>query len=171
MSRKLTLGIIGAGRIAKVHAKSIFFHIPEAEVTTIADPYLTEEAKKWAEELGITKTSLDYKDIINDKGIDAVLICSSTNTHAAITSEAAQAGKHVFCEKPIDLDIEEIRKTLKIVMDSGVQLQVGFNRRFDHNYKALRDAVVQKKIGELATTDDAGVARLQESNGPLQVLM
>jgi len=149
MSKKILLGIIGAGRIAKVHAKSIYFNIPNAEVKMIADPYLSEEAKIWAAELGISSTSLDYTEILNDHEIDAVLICSSTNTHAKITREAALAGKHIFCEKPIDLDENEIVKTLQAVADAGVQLQVGFNRRFDHNYRALRDAVINKQIGDL----------------------
>ncbi|MBN2627129.1 MAG: inositol 2-dehydrogenase [Spirochaetales bacterium] len=149
MSEKLTLGIIGAGRIAHVHAKSLFFHIPEAEVKMIADPYLSSQAEEWAAKFGIKSTSKDYKDIINDPEIDAVLVCSSTDTHAQITQEAALAGKHVFCEKPIDHDVEKIRKTLEVVKKAGVQLQIGFNRRFDHNFKALKEAVESKKIGDL----------------------
>ena len=149
MSDKIIIGIIGAGRIAHVHAKSFFFHVPDAEVKMIADPYLSPQAEEWAAKFGIKNTSKDYKDILNDPEIDAVLVCSSTDTHAQITREAALAGKHVFCEKPIDHDVEEIKKTLEIVKKAGVQLQVGFNRRFDHNFKALKDAVTSKKIGDL----------------------
>ncbi len=149
MSDTVTIGIIGAGRIAHVHARSLFFHIPETEVKMIADPFLTPEAEEWATKLGIKECSRNYKDILNDPEIDAVLICSSTDTHASITKEAAKAGKHIFCEKPIDLDEKEIVQTLDIVKSAGVQLQVGFNRRFDHNFKALKEAVVSKKIGDL----------------------
>jgi myo-inositol 2-dehydrogenase/D-chiro-inositol 1-dehydrogenase len=147
--RKLNLGIIGAGRIAYVHARSITYNIPHAEIKIIADPYMTDEAKKWIAEFNIQTISRDYKDVINDPEVDAVLVCSSTNTHAQCTREAAIAGKHVFCEKPIDLDIREIKKTIDVVEKSGVKFQVGFNRRFDHNFMALREAVAKKTIGEL----------------------
>lgn len=149
MAGKVKLGVIGAGRIAHVHTKSVFFHIPNAEIKTIADPYLSNAAKEWAAELGVGKTTLDPNDIFQDPEIDAVLICSSTNTHAQFIREAANAGKHIFCEKPIDHDEEEISKTLEIVEKAGVKLQVGFNRRFDHNFKALKEAVVEKSIGDL----------------------
>ncbi len=165
MSEKVVIGIVGAGRIAHVHAKSLFFHIPDAEVKMIADPYLSPQAEEWAAKFGIKNTSKDYKDIINDPEIDAVLVCSSTDTHAQITQEAAKAGKHVFCEKPIDHDVKQIKETLEIVKKAGVQLQVGFNRRFDHNFKALRDAVVSKKIGDLhmvkVTSRDPGAPPIE----------
>lgn len=149
MSKRMQLGIIGAGRIASVHAKNIQYFIPEAEVRNIADPYLSDAAREWIAEYGIANVSLDYTDILRDPEIDAVLVCSSTDTHAKITREAALAGKHIFCEKPIDHDVEEIVKTLRIVAEAGVQLQVGFNRRFDHNFKALRSAVADREIGDL----------------------
>lgn len=149
MSGKIKLGIIGAGRIAHVHAKSIRFHIPEAEIKSIADPYMTQEAERWISDFNIPNLSKDYRDVIRNTEIDAVLICSSTDTHAPITREAAAAGKHIFCEKPIDLNISEIRKTIDAVDKAGVKLQVGFNRRFDHNFMALKKAVEDKTIGDL----------------------
>lgn len=148
MGKKLKVGIIGAGRIGKVHTQSITSYVPEAEIKTIADPFLNDDMKSWAESIGVSNIVKDYKEILNDKEIDAVLICSSTDTHAQIIQESAKAGKHIFCEKPVDLDVERIKETLKIVDDSGVKFQVGFQRRFDKNHKRVREAVETGEIGE-----------------------
>jgi len=145
---KIKVGIIGAGRIAQVHARSITYNIPEAEVKTIADPYLSDAAKQWCAELGISQAVKDPEVILKDPEITAVLICSSTDTHAHYSQAAAKAGKHIFCEKPVDMDVERIRETLKVVEEAGVKFQVGFNRRFDHNFLALREAVKAGKIGD-----------------------
>lgn len=145
--KKVTLGIIGAGRIGKLHAENIRNNIPEAEIKTISD-IRVDAIKDWAQGIGIENVVEDYKDILNDPEIDAVFVCSSTDTHAQITTEAAKAGKDVFCEKPIDLDIDRIKKVLKIVEDTGVKLQVGFNRRFDHNFKKVRDLIEEGKLGD-----------------------
>ncbi len=148
MNNKIKLGIIGAGRIAKVHAESITSAIAAAEIKTVADPYINEETEKWFREKGIPNVTKNAADIFNDSEIDAVLICSSTDTHAEFTRKAAECGKHIFCEKPLDLDIERIKETLKIVEAAGVKFQIGFNRRFDHNFKAVRDAVEAGSVGE-----------------------
>ncbi|MGL6119047.1 MAG: inositol 2-dehydrogenase [Fusobacteriaceae bacterium] len=144
----LNIGIIGAGRIGKVHAESIQKFVKNGSVKMIADPFMTPEIETWAKGLGIEKCSKDYKDILNDKDIQAVLICSSTNTHAPISVEAAKAGKHIFCEKPIGTSLEEITEMLKIVKEAGIKFQVGLNRRFDNNFKAIKKAVVAGQIGE-----------------------
>lgn len=146
--KELIVGIIGAGRIGRVHAKGITGNIPEVTIKTIADVFMNEETKLWAKSLGIKNTTTDYREIMNDPEIDAVLVCSSTNTHAQFTQEAALEGKHVFCEKPIDTDIERIKETMKVVEESGIKFQIGFNRRFDHNFKAVKDAVESGKIGD-----------------------
>jgi len=146
--KKIKVGIIGAGRIGKVHTDSITFNIPGAEVKTIVDKFMNDEIKEWAASRGIMKTSDNPKDIFDDSEIDAVLICSSTDTHAQFTREAAEAGKHIFCEKPVDTNIDRIRETLKIVEKSGVKFQIGFNRRFDHNFRALKETAMAGKIGE-----------------------
>ena len=104
----LKIGIIGAGRIGKVHLESISYHVKNATVTAMADPFMNEETEKLIRSYGVSKVTKDYKDILNDKDIDAVLVCSSTDTHAAISIEAINAGKHVFCEKPVDHSIEKI---------------------------------------------------------------
>ncbi|MBI9101045.1 MAG: inositol 2-dehydrogenase [Spirochaetales bacterium] len=146
--KEIVVGILGAGRIARVHTESITTGIPGARIKSVADPFATEETEKWAEEKGIEILTKDPSVVINDPEIEAILICSSTSTHAQFTREAALAGKHIFCEKPLDLDVERIRETMKIVEEAGVKFQIGFNRRFDHNFMALRQAVEEGKIGE-----------------------
>ena len=144
----ITVGIIGAGRIGKVHAGTIAYHVPGAKIKTIADPFMNAETESWAKSIGIENTTKDYKEIIADKEIDAVLICSSTDTHSPISLEAIAAGKHIFCEKPIDHDVAKIKEVMEALKKNPVKYQVGFNRRFDHNYKAVEEAVRAGKIGD-----------------------
>ncbi|HHW7545538.1 TPA: inositol 2-dehydrogenase [Mannheimia haemolytica] len=144
----LKVGIIGAGRIGRVHSESISKYVKGAEIKAISDVKITEEFTAWAKSMGIPEVYDDYKKILQDPEIDAVLVCSSTNTHAPISIEAAQAGKHVFCEKPVDADPAKIREVLSAVEKAGVKFQVGFNRRFDHNFKAIKDRVAAGDIGE-----------------------
>ncbi len=146
--KKIKIGIIGAGRIGQVHAKSITYNVPQAEIAAISDINV-ESAKKVAEELGIENYYEDYHKILNNPEIKAVLICSSTNTHADIAIEAAKAGKHIFCEKPVDLTIEKIKAVINAVDEAGVKLQIGFNRRYDHNFAYIKDLANKGKIGAL----------------------
>ena len=145
----LNIGIIGAGRIGKVHLESISYHVKNATVTAMADPFMNEETEKLIRSYGVSKVTKDYKDILNDKDIDAVLVCSSTDTHAAISIEAINAGKHVCCEKPVDHSIEKIQAVADALKEHpDIKFQVGFNRRFDHNFAAIRKAYDDGKIGE-----------------------
>lgn len=144
----LKVGIIGAGRIGRVHSESISKYVKGAEIKAISDIKVTDELKSWATSMGIANVYDDYRQILQDPEIDAVLVCSSTNTHAPISIEAAQAGKHIFCEKPIDADVGKIHEVLNAVEKAGVKFQVGFNRRFDHNFKAIKDRVANGDIGE-----------------------
>ncbi|MBS6859896.1 MAG: inositol 2-dehydrogenase [Clostridiales bacterium] len=144
----LKVGIIGAGRIGKVHTESICNYVKNAEVKAIADPFLSEETAAWAKKLGVEVVTKDYHEILVDPEIGAVLICSSTDTHSPISIEAIHAGKHIFCEKPIDHDVAKINEVRKALEGTGLKYQVGFNRRFDHNFEAVRNAVQAGKIGE-----------------------
>ena len=145
----LKIGIIGAGRIGKVHLESISYHVKNATVTAMADPFMNEETEKLIRSYGVSKVTKDYKEILNDNDIDAVLVCSSTDTHAAISIEAINAGKHVFCEKPVDHSIEKIQAVADALKEHpDIKFQVGFNRRFDHNFAAIRKAYDDGKIGE-----------------------
>lgn len=146
--KKLKVGIIGAGRIGQVHAKSITYHIPQAEIVAISDIFV-DGAKKVAEELGIPNYYQDYHEILNNPEIEAVLICSSTDTHADIACEAAEAGKHIFCEKPVDLTVAKIKKVIAAVEKAGVKLQIGFNRRYDHNFAHIKELANEGKLGDL----------------------
>ncbi|MEO6923803.1 MAG: inositol 2-dehydrogenase [Bryocella sp.] len=143
---KLNIGIIGAGRIGRVHTESLSFRMPEAHIVAIADVN-HKAAEAVAAQYGIPRVAASTADIIADPGIDAVIICSSTDTHARLITEAAGAGKHIFCEKPIALNLAEIDAALLAVKKAGVKLQIGFNRRFDANFARVRHAVVSGEIG------------------------
>ncbi|MBR2480133.1 MAG: Gfo/Idh/MocA family oxidoreductase [Clostridia bacterium] len=145
----MNIGIIGAGRIGKVHAESVMRFVKNATVKAIADPFMNEQTIAWAKEMGINEIYTDYHKILEDKDIEIVLICSSTDTHSKISLEAIEAGKHIFCEKPIDHDVNKIKEVMEALKNSSVKYQVGFNRRFDHNFMAAREAVKAGKIGEL----------------------
>ena len=144
----ITVGIIGMGRIGKVHTASIATRVQNARIKTAADPFMTEETAAWAKGMGVEHTTKDYKEIINDPEIDAVLICSSTDTHSQISLEAIAAGKHIFCEKPIDHDIKRIQEVVEALKGKNLKYMVGFNRRFDHNFRAVQQAVASGKVGE-----------------------
>ena len=144
----MKLGLIGAGRIGKLHGEIVTYNLPGVEIKTVADIY-ADQAKAWAERLKIAHLTTDYKDILRDPDIDAVLICSSTDTHARMIIEAADAGKHIFCEKPIDFNIDRIREALAAAESARVKLQIGFNRRFDHNFRKVRQLVEQGSIGDV----------------------
>jgi myo-inositol 2-dehydrogenase / D-chiro-inositol 1-dehydrogenase len=143
--KNITIGIIGAGRIGRLHAENLL-KIPEVAIKAVSDVQV-ESATEWASRIGIPKVTKDYKEIINDSEIDAVYICSTTDTHVQIIRDAAIVGKHIFCEKPISFDITTTREALKLVHHMGVKLQVGFNRRFDHNFRRIRELVQMGKIG------------------------
>ncbi len=145
----LNIGMIGAGRIGRVHAESITCHVKDARVKAIADPSFTDEGRQWARSLGIDEVYTDFHEILKDASIDAVLICSSTDTHADIAIEAIHAHKHIFCEKPVSQSLSKIRETANALSHSDVKFQVGFNRRFDHNFEAVRSAIDAGKIGDI----------------------
>jgi myo-inositol 2-dehydrogenase/D-chiro-inositol 1-dehydrogenase len=142
----LTVGVIGAGRIGKLHAENLAYRIPHTRVAAIADVNLAA-AQETAARLGIAHHTDDYRALLSDSAIDAVIVCSATDTHTQIIIEAAQAGKHIFCEKPIDLDLGKIDRALAAVHSAGVRLQIGFNRRFDPNFRRIRDGVAHGEIG------------------------
>src|SRR5215471_15692878 len=99
--KTINVGIIGAGRIGKVHAETLAYRLPQANPAVIADVNL-EAARETAARCGIGKVVASAEEVIGDPSLDAVLICSSTNTHADLIVKAAEAGKHIFCEKPLD---------------------------------------------------------------------
>ena len=148
MSKKLRIGIIGAGRIGKLHANNLTSRVPNAELAAISDVY-EPAAKELAEKLNVPNYYNDYHKILEDPSIDAVFICSSTDTPSPISIEAARAGKHIFCEKPIDHDLDKIKAVLEEVRKAGIKYQVGFNRRFDRNFKHVHEVVQSGGIGDV----------------------
>ena len=146
-SDKLAFGVIGAGRIGQLHARHLSYRVARAKLIMISD-IVEKVARQCAQECRVVQYGTDYHDILIHPDIQAVLICSSTDTHAKIIEEAALAGKHIFCEKPIDHDLGRIDRALAAVDKAGVLLQVGFNRRFDANYQRVRQAVESGEIGE-----------------------
>ena len=147
MNRKVRFGVIGAGRIGRLHVENLTLRIPEAEVVAISDVSLPA-AQKCAKDFGIPTVECDYHALLDNPTIEAVLICSSTDTHAQIMVDAAARGKQIFCEKPIAQDLGQIDKALEAVRASGVKLQIGFNRRFDSNHLQVRKLVHEGKIGD-----------------------
>lgn len=145
---RFKFGIIGTGRIGKLHIENLMRYIPEAEVYAAAD-VMIEHSKEWLEENNIEHVFSDYKDLLALEEIDAVVISTPTDTHAEISIAAAEAGKHVFCEKPVDLTVERVKDVIAAVKKADVVFQVGFNRRFDHNFRRVREHVVDGNIGDV----------------------
>ncbi len=144
-NEKLNFALLGAGRIGKVHAKAIAEN-PDANLVAIADVF--EEA---ASELAAQYDSSvkDVDAIAADDTIDAVVICTSTDTHSDLIEKFAVAGKAIFCEKPVDLSLERVKACLATVEETGAHLMIGFNRRFDPHFAAARDASLDGRIGDV----------------------
>lgn len=147
MKEMMTVGVVGAGRIGKLHVENML-RMDGVHVKTIADPY-AENAREWADKWQIPNLVTDPETIFNDEEIDVVFICSPTDTHVDLITRSAAAKKHIFCEKPISFSDEETMAAYESVQEAGVQLQVGFNRRFDRNYGRVKDYVETGKIGDL----------------------
>ena len=144
--KRVKLGLIGVGRIGRLHAENLAYKIPGAELVALADVQKSA-AEECARRCKIAKVYEDPQKLLNDADVEAVVICSPTETHAPLIEAAARAGKHIFCEKPIDLDLARIDQALEAVERARVKLQVGFNRRFDPTFKAVRKAVQAGQIG------------------------
>lgn len=145
VGEKLGIGLFGAGRIGRVHGETIARRVPGAKLVTIYDVN-GAAAETLAVELG-TSVALSVEAVLNHPEVKAVAICSSTDTHAALIRQAAEAGKDIFCEKPIAADLAVIDDALKAVEKAGVKLMIGFNRRFDPNYARVKQAIDSGEIG------------------------
>ena len=140
----MKVGLLGAGRIAQVHVKSIMSN-PRSELIAVSDVFV-DAAIRLASTYGCESRTTE--EILNDPAIDAVLIATSTDTHADLIEKAVAAGKAVLCEKPVDLDLERARACLKAVEDSNCPVMVGFNRRFDPNFATLKTQFDDGGIGK-----------------------
>lgn len=145
MNNKLCrIGVIGAGRIGKLHAEHIRYHLPQFDLQVLADPNLD---MNWAERLSIPTLSNRVEDILFHPELDAVLIASPSSLHLDHISAASEAGKAIFCEKPIGLNEDKITTVLEQVKANNTLLQLGFNRRFDPSFANLQRRVHAGEIG------------------------
>ena len=140
----LKVGLLGAGRIAGVHATAISSH-PGSTLAAVSDVYPEHAAKLAAQYGSVARTT---EAIIADDSIDAVLIATSTDTHSDLIEAATQAGKAVLCEKPVDLSLERARACQKVIAPTGKPVMIGFNRRFDPNFGAMKAALKAGEIGK-----------------------
>jgi len=147
VTRKVNIAVIGTGRMGSVHVANLVRQIPEANLSAICDIRL-EVAQAVANDLGIQRVVRDYHELLADPSIEAVLIATNTNTHAMVIKDAALAGKHIFCEKPLALELKDIDDALAVVNQSKVKLQVGFNRRFDKSFQRVHQIVTSGEIGK-----------------------
>jgi len=146
MTRKVKIAVIGTGRMGSVHVRNIARLIPEADLVAVCDIRL-EVAQAVADEIGLRWVVKDYHELLTDNDIEAILIASSTDTHAFIMKDVAEAGKHIFCEKPLALELDKIDEALAAVEKAGVKLQVGFNRRFDKSFQRVHEIANSGEIG------------------------
>lgn len=145
MSGRIRIGVVGLGRIGRMHAGLLARDVEHAEVVAVTDA-VEDVADDVAAELGVAKAS-GPAAVFGRDDVDAVVICAPTPTHVDLVIAAAEAGKAVFCEKPLSLDLADTDRALEAVEAEGVLLQVGFNRRFDPGHAAVRAAVANGEIG------------------------
>ena len=139
----LRIGLLGAGRIGKVHAKAVTAN-PKAKLVAVADA-MAPAAQAIADQYGCDVRTI--AQILAASDIDAVVICTPTDTHADLIEQFTNAGKAVFCEKPIDLSLDRVKACLKVVRANKGTLMVGFNRRFDPHFMAVRAEIDKGSIG------------------------
>ncbi len=145
--KKINVAVAGLGRIGKIHLKNLCRNFPEIKVVAVMDVF--DESKAIADEYNIPVFVKDFDELLAVPGVDAVVICSPTDTHAGYVVKAAKAGKHIFCEKPLDLSLDRVKEVLAIVEECGVKLMLGFNRRFDPEFKKIRQLVVNDAVGDV----------------------
>ena len=144
---KLNFALIGAGRIGRVHAQNLSWRIPEVNLLAVMDSSL-EAAERCATDFQIPSFGSNLNEILDDRSIDVVVICSATPSHPNLIIKAAKAGKHIFCEKPIALALNQVDEAMSIVCEQRVKFQVGFNRRFDPSFHEAHELIGAGKIGE-----------------------
>jgi myo-inositol 2-dehydrogenase/D-chiro-inositol 1-dehydrogenase len=145
VSEPLRIGLLGAGRMGRVHAEHVA-RLEGAELVAVAD-VSPDAARSCAGALGVQAVFDSARPVLASSEVDAVLVCSATDTHAELVAAAAEHGKHVFCEKPLALDLASIDRALASVEAAGVRFQVGFNRRFDPGFREVFDAARAGAVG------------------------
>ena len=148
MAASVRVGLVGLGRMGRFHAANLAGRIPLVRLARIVDAN-EELARDTSEKLGGVEWSTDYADLLEDQQIEAVVVASPTPLHAEMTEAAAEAGKDVFCEKPLSLDLERTYGVVEAVRSAGVKMQVGFHRRFDPDYRAAWEMISAGEIGDV----------------------
>jgi myo-inositol 2-dehydrogenase/D-chiro-inositol 1-dehydrogenase len=145
--KRLPIALLGAGRIGRMHAELLARQVPEADLRVVCDPHASFDG--WVEALGVERTERDAARVFADDSIAAVAIATPSPTHAELAIAAANAGKHVFCEKPLSFELPRAFEVLRARDAAGITMQIGFNRRFDPDIRALGHAVRDGAIGAL----------------------
>lgn len=166
---KFKIAIAGLGRIGKIHLDNLY-QTPNTEVVAATDP--DENSLQYAKDKGVPYTTSSFEEMLGITEIDAILICSPTDTHANYVELSAKAGIHVFCEKPLDLSVQRVIEVLEVVEKNNVKLMLGFNRRFDKEFRKVRDLVKNNAVGQphlvKITSRDPGappVSYIEKSGG------
>lgn len=172
---KIQVGVIGAGRAGMIHARNFAQGVPHAKLVAVADPF-QEAAERACKELELEKYYLDYKDMIRDETIHAVVVVSPTVYHKEIVVAAARAGKHILCEKPMAMTVAECDEMNQAVESNKVKLQLGFMRRFDKSFMYAKERILSGDIGDVvlikSLTHGPSIPQkwqydIAKSNGPL----
>jgi myo-inositol 2-dehydrogenase / D-chiro-inositol 1-dehydrogenase len=147
MDQRIRIAILGVGRIGRLHAEILGRELGDStRVTLVVDPR-TDAAHEVAARCGAARVATDWREATGGSDVDALVVCTPTDSHAELVTAAAAAGKHVFCEKPLALELESTETTLEAVTRAGILLQIGFNRRFDPSFGRIARGVREGEIG------------------------
>ncbi|MDQ3683919.1 MAG: Gfo/Idh/MocA family oxidoreductase, partial [Bacteroidota bacterium] len=159
----VNIALLGIGRIGKIHFRNINQNFSNASVIAVADPQYDERSFK--KEYGNVFFSQNPEEAITRADVNAVLVCTPTSSHAILVEAAAKHGKHIFCEKPLDLALERTAALAKIVKDANVKLMLGFNRRFDPDFMQAQKTIKEGRIGNVQivkiTSRDPGLPPIE----------
>ncbi len=160
--KKINIAILGIGRIGKIHLNNLTRHFPQVEVVAVADPQI--EAEKFKQEFPQIIFSTQAEEVLNLPQVDAVAICTPTSSHAKLIDLCIQHGKHIFCEKPVDLSLSRTAELVQKANTAGIKMMLGFNRRFDPDFLQARKSVLAGRIGKIQivkiTSRDPGLPPL-----------
>jgi inositol 2-dehydrogenase len=154
MKAKVSVGVIGLGRMGQIYSEHLVAH-GQVRIASVSD-VVEERAAQLAEQFGVESWTADYREILHDRSVDAVFVTSSTSTHREVVIAAAEAGKAIFCEKPIALTLQDTDDMLAALDRTGVMFQAGFMRRFDRGYAAAKRRIEEGAIGEPVTFKSIG---------------
>lgn len=161
--KQVKIALLGIGRIGKIHFRNISQYFSNASIIAVADPQYDDQSFK--KEYGNVFFTQNPEEAIAYPDVNAVLVCTPTNSHATLVETAARQGKHIFCEKPLDLSLERTATLAKIVKDANVKLMLGFNRRFDPDFMQARKAANEGRIGNVQivkiTSRDPGLPPIE----------